>query len=881
MKKLDINVKNESYKERIADIAKQDYNDFLAKELEANSLNEVYESRTRRVEKFGLNKIQLTKFNYFKEFFSAFIEPFNVLLIVIGFVNLFLYLFWEQNIEELVGFVLVFSMVLLSVITDFIQEVKSYHINKELHILVENEYFVIDASKVNFNKIDNRKILDRHEKIKEFELTIGDVLYFSVGDVIPSDCKIIWSNNLSVDQSQLTGESVYVEKNHQFKETENFIEYQNILYAQSIVKTGSCIAIIINVAENNFVGMISKYTDSKKIKTDFDKGISKVTKIILLIIFCAFVLIMIASSLRTGSWVNGAILAITIVVALTPEALPAIISGNLQVGSKSLSKHNIVVKDFEIIQNLGSVDVFTTDKTGTLTNEKILLETFHDFDTCGNKEIAELFYLNSKFQSSMNNAIDNAIIEYGTNLNFEFNNFEFVAENEFSFEKRMISVLLKNNLTKRLIQITKGSFEEMIKCITHIDIDGKISKITDEQIKLLRDDAIAHGESGKRTIIIATKETTDQIIKTENMVYRGCAVFDDAIKTGVNEAINKILNNGIEIKILSGDSLNVTKNVASRIGMDISNGVTGIDLKDEHNHQIINDENVFTKLNPIQKGNIVSCLQETKKVVSYLGDGANDVLALKFSDVGISVNNGSSSAKLAANIIMLEKDLDVLNSAFLLGRKTFYNALKFIKLTIATNMGLMLSMLITSLVLTFRAMIPIQLLIQNLLFDFSNLFFVFDKVDNISIQKPMKWNIRTFVPYVFFIAIISCGISLANIFISRATGILDMNANNFEQQQQTIFCIESFITHMMIILICRTERVSFVKSNASLTMYCGIAFLFGILMLFVYTPYISNAFDFSAPKPIWWLLMGGVILATWALLETEKVVYKKIYKSWI
>jgi Mg2+-importing ATPase len=202
MKKLDINVKNESYKERIADIAKQDYNDFLAKELEANSLNEVYESRTRRVEKFGLNKIQLTKFNYFKEFFSAFIEPFNVLLIVIGFVNLFLYLFWEQNIEELVGFVLVFSMVLLSVITDFIQEVKSYHINKELHILVENEYFVIDASKVNFNKIDNRKILDRHEKIKEFELTIGDVLYFSVGDVIPSDCKIIWSNNLSVDQSQ-------------------------------------------------------------------------------------------------------------------------------------------------------------------------------------------------------------------------------------------------------------------------------------------------------------------------------------------------------------------------------------------------------------------------------------------------------------------------------------------------------------------------------------------------------------------------------------------------------------------------------------------------------------------------------------------------------
>jgi Mg2+-importing ATPase len=881
MKANNLNQKNKKYSSDIEVIASQNLDETISN-FGFENVETLGRGREKWVGEFGKNKLVVEKFNYLKEFFSSFLEPFNILLLAIGITNLLLYIFYEKAIEELVGFGLVVFMVLLAVVSDFIQEVRAYKMNVALHVMVENNYTTVELKNSDIKNIDIRNILKTKSIIKEDEITIGDILYFNVGDVIPADCKIIWSTNLFVDQSQLTGESVAIEKNILKGNKKDFTDFANILFSQSVVKNGSCLAIVVKISDESYNGIISKISREEETKTDFEKGISKVTKIILFIIVSAFIIVLIASSLRTGSWVNGTILGLTIVVALTPEALPAILSGNLLLGSKVLSKHKVVVKKLSIIQNLGSVNVLTTDKTGTLTNENIVLNDFHDFENHRHEEVAKLFFINSKFQSSATNLIDLAVVEYGNKNSFSVDDFEFVSENEFDYTKRILSVVVKNKKTKEFLQITKGSPQEMMNIISKINLDGTIAKLDDKQRNEIFKDIDSHSEKGSRSIIIATRILNDESILESDLTFEGVAMFDEKIKDGTEKAIKDIYKNNIDLKILSGDTFEVAKNIAGRIGFKNTNGIVGSDLV-EHDHQVIKERTIFSKLNPIQKGEVINCLHETGKVVAYLGDGVNDSVALKLSDVGISVNNGSTTAKQSADIIMLEKDLNVLNDAFILGRKIFSNALKFIKLTIATNMGLMLTMLITSIWFTFRSMIPIQLLIQNLLFDFSNLVFVFDKVDDCAIKKPMKWNIKSFVPFVLMIALVTTVISIANFLImGYGFNMFDqMNSSQVQSEFQTMFFIESFVTHMMVIVICRTERISFIQSNASIILWCGIMFLFGILILLVYVPNLNSLFSLTAPRPIWWAIEGGLILSMWMVFESIKKVYTKIFKAWI
>ncbi|MDQ7982621.1 MAG: HAD-IC family P-type ATPase [Spiroplasma sp.] len=859
--------------------------DNLSKTLNSN-IGIINNQRKIQSEKFGINKVSIKKFNHLQKFFAAMVEPFNLLLWAVSLTEFFIFLFNGRKTIDLVSALVVLFMIFLAVFINYIQEHRAYNLNQKLKVLVIDNFFILNHE---INDLNNFNFNEAHKdliQINQNDLVVGDIIALKQGDLIPADARIIWEHNLFVDQSTLTGESKPIKKNLT-NNSKKIVDYNNILFAQTIITSGKCYAVIINVGDNNYSQSILTMAEQIVTKSDFTKGINKVTMLLVISILVTIPFIFIASGFRTGQWVQALVFTLSIVVSLTPEALPAVISSNLKIGSKKLVKENVIVKNTEVIQNMGSVNILTTDKTGTLTVDEIEVADIIDVNGKSSECVARCAYLNAFFERNLTNKIDEAIYQK-FQKKFNPDQIKLLDDIQFDHETKINTVLIKEgNLTK---QITKGSITEMMKLITKVVINDKIFPLNDHFKTKINNLVTNLNQKGFRVIIVASKQTAK--ISLNNLVFEGIISFEDKLKDGIKKVIKTIYDSGIDLKILTGDSLEVSQIIANKLAMKKENAFIGQDLSHNNNeklYQEIINANIFAKLSPFEKAKIIETLK-LHNVVAYLGDGVNDAGALKLADVGISVNNGTPIAKYAADVILLKKDLNVLEHSFIKGREIFYNALKYIKLTVASNFGLMLTLLISSIWFDFSAMSPIQLLMQNLTFDLANLLFVIDKVDSVAIKKPLKWNIKTIFPFVIVNSILIAVISITN-FLIVGYGFdffNDINQNpDFTnrdlaiKQFQTMFFIESMVSHIFFIFFARTTKISIIQS------WPAPIFLFGMLgfllipFLFTFVNPLANTFALVQPPLLWLAVLPGLIIVNWILVESAKAILTKKFKIWI
>lgn len=842
------------------------------------------EQRKNQIAKFGTNKISKKKFNHFKKFFSAMIEPFNLLLWVVAWTEFFIFWFNGKKAIDLVSSLIVFFMIILAVFVNYIQEHRAYNLNQKLNELVTDNFFILNQKITNINSFNFNEASKNLIQVNQNDLVIGDVIALKQGDLIPADARIIWEDDLTVDQSTLTGENNPIKKSI-INKNKKIVEYNNILFAQTIITSGKCYAVIINIGNNNYSQAILTMAEQIEIKSDFSNGIRKLTIMLVIAILAVIPFIFIANGLRTSQWVAALVFTLSIVVSLTPEALPAVIATNLKIGSKKLVKENAVVKNNEVIQNMGSVNILTTDKTGTLTVDEIEVADVIDINGKSSECIARCAYINAFFERNLINKIDEAIYNK-FNKKFDTDKIQLIADIQFDHETKISTVLIKENHEKK--QITKGSLTEMMNIITKIKIDNKIVTLNNEHKIKIKQLVNNLAQKGFRVILIASKQTNKIMIS--NLVFEGIISFEDKLKDDIKKVIKTIYKSGIDLKILTGDTLEVSQTIANKLTMKKENALVGLDLTINNNEKLYQElitANIFAKLSPFEKAKIVETLK-SNNVVAFLGDGVNDAGALKLADVGISVNNGTPIAKYASDVILLKKDLNVLEKSFMKGREIFYNALKYIKLTVAANFGLMLTLLIGSIWFDFAAMSPIQLLIQNLTFDLANLLFVIDKVDSQAIKKPLKWNIKAILPFVLINSILMSILSITNfLIVGYGFNFFEHINNNqlsralYIKQFQTMFFIESMVSHIFFIFFARTARISLIQSWPGVTFFFSMLSFLIIPFLFTFVNPIANIFELARPPLLWLSVLPGLIIINWILVESIKAIMTKKFKVWI
>ncbi|WP_338971193.1 HAD-IC family P-type ATPase [Spiroplasma endosymbiont of Panorpa germanica] len=873
--------------DKILTASKMDIND-LKKDIDVVDWGldeeEVFTRRRIQGENVPINKT----FNHFQKIITALFAPFNLLLWFIAIIQIFIYFTQGYEKIDIISFSIIIFMVVLSASVDYIQDFKAYKMNQKLTQLIDNNVFVLREKVEVFFDNNNPKMMNNLKMINEKYLTVGDVVYLSAGDKVPADARILWSNNLTADQSDFTGESEWIQKStSQINESsDNVFELSNIIFQNSKITSGSCYAVIFSIGKNTYANLMSEEGVEDDV-TEYELGLKKVTKILLLTLLIVFPVVFLILFFKTGLIIGSLVFAISLIVSITPESLPAIMTLNLHEGAKRLKDAKIVVKNNSTTQTLGAIDILCTDKTGTLTDSQISLHSYLDLDLNKSNELLEFSFLNSYFQSNISNAIDKAILEQNPFDEKKIEETILIDEIPFNHERRMVSTLLLKD--KKYLQITKGGIDEIIQTLGFLENEKKSGAIKNPDKDLILKKAKVFSDQGYRVVGLAFRESLNKFEVSEiGLTFLGFLIFTDNIKKDVDKVVELIYKNNVDLKILTGDSVDNSLLVAKNVGLNNPQAILGKDLeglKQNELKEVALNYNVFCKLTPFQKSEIIKTLQDEGHCVGFLGDGVNDAKALRQSDVGISVNTGSPIAKASADAIMLEKDLLVLEKAFLQGRHIFTNAIKYIKISVTNNFSLMLTLIIALLWFDFKPMLPLHLLMQNLLYDFTNLIFVWDNVDKELIVKPKKWSTKSILPFAIFNAIAATTVSIINfLIIGYGFGLVgQINAGDTEALKmfQAAFFIESFLTHMIISIVYRTEKISIWQSNVNWIILFIISGFTIIVFGMVFIPNLNNSLGFKAPPAYWLAIISGLMIAAWSLGEINKKLYIQIFKKWI
>lgn len=831
-------------------------------------------------EEFGYNRVKREETpSWFKQLLSAFINPFIGVLALIAIVSLTIDV-WLATPEErdYKTVIVVVVMVFISVILRFVQEYKSSLAAEKLKDLVTTTATVI-RQETGQSEIDFEDIVP------------GDIIHLSAGDMIPADCRIIQSKDLFVNQSALTGESIPVEKTHEaisdVKKLSTF-ELPNICLMGSDVVSGSAIVIAVNTGESTYFGAISKSVAGKRIETSFDKGINKISKLLIRFMVVMVPLIFLINGLVKGNWYDALLFAIAVAVGLTPEMLPMIVTANLAKGAVNMSKHKVIIKRLNAIQNIGAMNILCTDKTGTLTNDKVVLERYVNIHGIDDDEVLSWGYLNSFHQTGVKSLLDNAILHHA-DLKEELHverDFEKIDEIPFDFRRRRLSVVLRKKDGRHLL-ICKGAVEELLSISSFAFDPGEDKQLqifTDEIIplddktrELILRESKKMNEDGMRVLLLAVKEFDPRdlnysVADEKDLVIVGLMGFLDHAKPSAKEAIKRLHKLGVDVKVLTGDNEIVTKKICKDVGIPVNNILIGNDLDeitDEELVKTIDEISIFAKLNPLQKARVVKVLQAEGHTVGFLGDGINDAGALKQADVGISVDTATDIAKESADIILLENDLNVLRKGVIYGRRTFGNILKYIKMTTSSNFGNMFSMLGASALLPFLPMLPVQLLLQNLLYDISQISIPWDRVDEEYIHTPHQWDPSFLSKFIVFFGPIS---SIFD-YITFAVMFFVFQANIPEHQSlfQTGWFVEGLLSQTLIVHLIRTRKIPFVQSWATAPVIALTTLIMAIGILIPFTP-VAHMLGMR-PLPLLYFPILIAILTCYAILT-------QIVKNW-
>ncbi len=825
-----------------------------------------------------------------KRLFNAFVNPFTAILFVLAIVSAFTDIIWAQVGEkDPTTVIIIATMVMISGVLRFVQETRSGNAAAKLSAMIRTTASVERAE-------------SGCTEIPMDEIVVGDVVHLSAGDMVPADIRITFAKDLFVSQSALTGESEPVEKLAQVQITgDSSTQAANLVFMGSNVISGSAIGVVLATGNDTLLGDMAKQLSAKPPKTSFEKGVNAVSWVLIRFMLIMVPVVLFVNGFTKGDWMNALLFAISVAVGLTPEMLPMIVTTCLAKGAVSMSKKKVIIKNLNAIQNLGSIDILCTDKTGTLTQDKVVLE--YHLDIHGNEDdrVLRHAFLNSYYQTGLKNLMDIAIIKHASELaeaNPDFagleSNYTKVDEIPFNFERRRMSVVVADKSGKTQM-ITKGAIEEMLRISSYVEYGGEVTQLTEEMKKVVLHQVDALNADGMRVLGVAQKTNPSPAgefsVKDESdMVLIGYLAFLDPPKETTAAAINALNNYGVGVKILTGDNEKVTKCICRQVGLSAEHILMGDDfddMTDEELGKAAEKTTVFAKLSPSQKARVVRLLRENGHSVGYMGDGINDAAAMKASDVGISVDTAVDIAKESADVILLEKDLMVLEEGIVEGRKTYANMIKYIKMTASSNFGNMFSVLVASAFLPFLPMESIHLILLNLIYDISCTAIPWDHVDREYLLKPRKWDAFSVSKFMIWIGPTSSVFDIATyllMYFIICPAMLGGAYHQLDASAQAAFIaifqagwfVESMWSQTLVIHMIRTPKIPFLQSRASapvtLLTFTGIA----VLTAIPFTP-LGTAIGLSALPAVYFAWLAGIILCYMVLATVMKKLYIKKY----
>ena len=784
-----------------------------------------------KIDKYGYNIISKSKekkwYNYFLE---SLFSKFNLILLGIVVVLFYTDVILAEK-PSYANIIVIVVLVLTSTFLEFFEEFKSNKAAAKLKEMVATKSTVIRNGK----KI---KILNK-------DIVIGDIVVLSAGDMIPADLRVLEAKDLYIGQSSLTGESDSVRKIAESElksvdDIEFITDIDTICFMGTNVISGSAKAVVIKTADDTYFGKVSHTLTTRKPKTAFEKGIENISKLLI-----RFMLIMVPITFLLNVWKHNTLTAFTfsvsIAIIITPLLLPVILSSGLAKGAVNMSKKKTIVKRLESIQSFGGMNILCTDKTGTLTEDRIVLEKYLNVNGEEDYGVLKQAYLNAYFQTGLKGSIDEAIIkraqDNGLAKEIE-GEFKIIDEIPFDFTRRRLSVVVTNGTKKELI--TKGAVEEILSISSFVEYKGQVSSINNEIKTNIRKIAKELNKQGLRVVAVCKKYDIENIesfkVSDENkMILTGFIGFLDPPKESAKEAIEKLNKAGIRVIVLTGDNSDVTKCVCDKVNINTSQILVGnqIDkMSDMALKRVIKRVNVFAKLSPIQKARIIRILKEAGNTVGYMGDGINDSPSLINSDIGISVDTAVDIAKETADIILLEKDLNVLLDGVKEGRKTYANLIKYIKLATSFNFGEVISVIIASVILPFLPETPIQLLVEGLIYDLGQLTLPFDNVDDDHLDKPKNWNTNSLKRFMLVMGPLS---TMFDMIVFMVMWFEFNLRSNSVALFQTIWFTYSIISNLVGMHIIRTNKKPIIQSHASKAVYISSISISIFAILIPYT----------------------------------------------
>ena len=830
-----------------------------------------------------------------KKIYESIINPFTVILLVIALVS-FITNVWlaKPGEQDPTTSIIIVTLVLISGGIRFIQELRSDKAASNLSRMIVNTATVLrDGSE---------------QEIPIDEIVVGDVIKLSAGDMIPADVVLIDSRDFFVQQSGLTGESDPVEKvclrKADSQNLDSLLESESLAFMGTNVISGRATALVLVVGDETMMGAIEQTINTYDEPTSFEREMNTISWLLIRLMLVMVPVVFVINGLTDGDWLEAGVFALSVGVGLTPEMLPMIITASLAKGSIIMAKEKVVIKKLNAIQDLGAIDILCTDKTGTLTQDEIVLE--YPLDIHGDLDLSVLrrAYLNSYFQTGLKNLMDRAIInrthkeakkhEIVRDLDQTFHK---IDELPFDFERRRMSVIVKDE-DGVVSMVTKGALEEMLSVSTYVEYKGDIKRLTDEVRQEVLAEVAQLNEQGLRVLGVSYKTDLDEneIFNVEDerdMILTGYLAFLDPPKPSAAPAIKALAEYGVTTKILTGDNEKVTQAVCEKVGLDVERILLGSEIDtmtDQELAQVVETTTVFAKLSPDQKARIILCLKNNGHKVGYMGDGINDALSMKVSDVGISVDTAVDIAKETADVILLDKDLMVLEKGLVEGRKVYANMTKYIKMTVSSNFGNIFSLLFASIFLPFLPMAPVHLIVLNLIYDLSCIALPFDNVDKEFLKKPRIWEANSIMRFMAWIGPISSVFDIITymlLYFLVVPMILGHGYNHgaadaaaFIMVFQTGWFIESMWSQTMVIHMLRSPKLPFIQSRPAFSVVVTtLAAAFFVTSL-PYSP-LASILKLSQLNGLYFVLLFAIIVLYMLSVTVVKRIYIKKYKEWL
>ena len=862
-----INNNDDKILEKYINIAKtskeeilQEFNTNIEKGLTTKEAN-------LRLEKDGENVVvKDDKHSFIYFFINSFNDKFIFILLLLAIIN-------KLVGSDTIGTIIILAIGFISAMIKFFQNYSTYKFNRKLKSEMFSTAIVLRNGK---------EVSLRTEKVVK-----GDIIHLNAGAIIPADVIIIENKDLFLNQSVFTGESAPIEKKASFNETNEIFSLSNICLMGTSVISGNATAVVINTGFKTYLGSMGKQIDNQREMTNFEKGMNEITKLLIKYMVMVSIAVFFIYAFIRKDILEAILFSLSVAVGITPTMLPMIVNVNLTKGTKTLAKKKTLVKNIQAIQNLGAIDVLCTDKTGTLTLDKIVLQKYINVEGKEDLSILEYAFLNSYYSTGMKNLVDKAIITYGLEhkIKDQIVTYEKIDEIPFDYTRKKVSVVVKHENHYRII--TKGALEEILKVCKDVKINETYKPLTKDMLESINKNAESLAKEGMQVIALASKkEYRGKDIFDSNdekdMTFIGFVAFLDPPKKEVKSTIQKLNEYGVTTKILTGDNPYATENICHLVGIENKEILLGSDIDKMDDTKLskkVEEVNVFARMNPLQKERIIKILRQNGHVVGYMGDGVNDAPSLHNADVGICVNTATDIAKEASDIILLEKSLKVVFNGVIEGRKVYGNIIKYMKMALSSDFGDVFSIFLASIFLPFLPLLPIQMLIQDFLYDFSQIGIPYDNVDEEFLLKPKKWNTKGLGTFMNVMGPVSSIIDVLA-FLSFWF-ILGYNQMASESYFQTAWFVECLISETLIIHFIRTSKVPFVQSKANPILTCLTTVTVVGTILAPIVLHNIKSFHFELLPPLYYVLVMGLTVLYVILVQIVKKIYIKKFGNWL